>query len=143
MPEFAALIESVNQNITRLSEELEDTQNGLDSINAKMDRLPEVFIPRTEAEVKAQRIKKALAVIVFAGVLVTGGGVWMKTEFVAACQDSRESLRQVINTAVADRQPLSTSTPETIAAIEQQNINQIRPLREKLLALDGTQPSKC
>lgn len=143
MPEFTALIESVNQNIARLTSELEDTQNGLDSIDAKMDLLPEIFIPRTEAEIKGQRIKRALTVIVLAGALIIGGGVWMKTEFVAACRDSRESLRQVINTAIADRQPLSTSAPETIAAIEQQNINQIRPLREKLLTLDGTQPSKC
>lgn len=69
MPDFEALIVSVNQNIGKLEEELGGTQDQLESVNAKLDRLPKEYIPRTEAEIKATRVKRALAGIV-AGIVV-------------------------------------------------------------------------
>jgi hypothetical protein len=143
VPDFEALILSVNKNIEKLEEELGGTQGQLEGVNKKLDRLPKEYIPRGEAEVKASRIRKVLMVIASAAVILAGGGYWLNSRLVSSCEDSRNGLREVINVAVADRQPLSTSTPETIAAIQEQNERTIRPLREKLLSLNGTQPDKC
>lgn len=143
MPEFTALIESVNQSVSKLELELESTQETLDRAISKIDNFPKDYIPRSEADIKAERVKKALAGGVVGLLTLSGAGVWLNSKFVDSCKRSREGLQEVINVAVADRQPLPTSSPDTIAAIEEVNRNQVRPLREKLLSLDGTQPSKC
>lgn len=138
------LVLSVNQSITILEDELNETQDSLDKLN---DRLTREYIPRNEAKEKADQLRKnALVVTVVLaglGIVVFLFVLFIKAQALESCKDSREALRNVVTVAVADRQPLSTSSPETVEAIHQQNIDSIRPLRERLLALDGTQPEKC
>lgn len=70
MPDFEALILSVNKNIEKLEEELGGTQDQLEGVNQKLDRLPEDYIPRTEAEIKATRVRRVLAGIIAGVVLI-------------------------------------------------------------------------
>lgn len=143
MPELMALVETINQ----LNAELEHTQESLDGINIRLDKLPEKYLPRDEAAVKAKQLRikarNLIIALIIGGVIAATAGINLNHRFTHACIESRESLQAIINTAVADRQPLSTSSPETRAALEVQNETQVRPLREKLLSLDGVDPGKC
>lgn len=139
-----SLVLSVNKAIADLEDELEATQCSLDQLN---NRLPREYMPRNEAKEKADQLRRmalrTTGVLLGLGVVAVLFTLLVKAQAVDACKDSREALRDVVNIAVADRQPLPTSSPETVEAINQQNINSIRPLRERLLSLDGTQPEKC
>lgn len=145
MPEdgFEALVVSVNQSIKGLEEELEGTQDALDRVHARLDTLPEYYIPRKEADVKAVRVKNALIGLLVAGSIVAFGVVAIFVNNERVCREDRTFNRDLITIAVADRQPLATSTPETRAALDHDNATRIRPLRERLLSLDGAQPEKC
>jgi hypothetical protein len=143
MAELSAVLEALKQN----NEVMEAIEGELVDIKVEIGNLPEKYLPRDEAKDKAKRIKE-IAVAGMGGLLallLMGAGftVYVKNEAVGACREGRTALRQVIEIAVADRQPLSSSTPETIAAIEDANQRLVRPLRERLLSLDGTQPEKC
>lgn len=148
MPEFTALIESVNQNIARLEEDLDGTQERLDTI---IGRLPQDYIPRTEADERTDKLR-TYAIVAAIGIVITAIAVvglvfWVKGEVKgeseSRCRAGRSALAEVIKVAVADRQPLPTTSPEAAAAIREQNERTVRPLREQLLSLDGTQPEKC
>lgn len=138
-----ALVLSVNKSINELEGKLEDVQGSLDSVQAKLGKLPENYIPRKEAVHKAKRARQLLGT--FAGLLLILAGFvfWTEDRAMDLCKDDRSALRSVIEIAIADRQPLPTSSPETITALERDNATRIRPLRERLLSLDGTQPEKC
>lgn len=148
MPEFIALVESLNQKIDKLEEDLQSNQEALNGLVAK---LPEDYIPRDEADEKAERLRDIGVflgtILLIVGLSIVGLVFWVKGEVKkeseARCRASRAALAEVVNVAVADRQPLPTSTPETIAAIERLNDEVTRPLRNRLLSLDGTQPEKC
>ena len=143
MPELQALLEAVQQN----NQTLEEVESELSDLRVEISNLPRKYIPRSEAKEKSERVKKiatfgaiaflALGLIVFTFVL------YVKAEGIQACREDRTALRDVIDIAVADRQPLTTSSPETVAALERDNRERIRPLRERLLSLEGTQPEKC
>lgn len=130
-------------SIKELEHELGNTYSELGEVNARLDSLPEYYIPRREADVKAGRIKAALGVLLLCGVIVAGGLVTIWANNRQVCREDRTFNRDLITIAVADRQPLSTSTPEMVAAIEDQNARLVRPLRERLLSLDGAHPEKC
>lgn len=66
MPELAALIESVNQ----LNASNEDLVGEVVDLRAEIGNLPDKYLPRDEAEVKAERAKKAIAIMALAGLLV-------------------------------------------------------------------------
>lgn len=143
MPELAALVKAVEQNNALMSE----VESDLTDLKVEISNLPDKYLPREEAKEKALAIRNiavlGAAITALVGLLIVSLVLFVKAEGVTACKDDRAALRDVINIAVADRQPLSTSTPETIAAIEESNERQVRPLRERLLSLDGTQPEKC
>lgn len=148
MPEFNALVESLNQKIGHLEEDLDKNQQALNSL---VKKLPKDYIPRDEADEKAEKIREWAISFIAVGLAillaVIGLVFWVKGEVraegIARCKEDRTALNQVVNIAVADRRPLTTTTPEAARAIEEQNETLVRPLRNKLLALDGTQPEKC
>ena len=144
-----ALVVSVNQVVEKLSGDLEDVQYTLDQTNARIAELPKTYIPRTEADKKADTIRNVLTGIVLAGAgifslvvygIVDNGNDEDRAR--VACRETRSTLESVINISVADREPLPTSSAETRAAIEAQNVR-IKELRDRLLSLEGTQPGKC
>lgn len=143
MPELKALLEAVEQN----NQLMETVEADISDLKVEIGNLPNKYLPRGEAQEKADRIRTiftAWVVALITMVLIAFGLIfYVKGESVSACKDNRAALRDVINIAVMDRQPLPTTTPETAAAIERQNVEIIRPLRERLLSLDGTQPEKC
>lgn len=143
MPEITELLAAVNKN----NETLAEIECELSDLRVEIVNLPDKYIPRHEAREKAEKIK-GLAftwtiVLLVLGLLVFVFALYVKTEGEEACRSSREALRNVITIAVADRQPLASSSPETTADIEEVNKTRIRPLRERLLSLEGTQPEKC
>ena len=124
------------ESIENLAGDLEDVQGSLTLVNKRLGRLPAEYVPRYRAR---QLVATAAGFL----LLLAGFVVWTENKAEGLCKDDRSALRSVIEIAVSDRQPLPTSTPETITAIEELNARTIRPLREKLLSLDGTQPEKC
>ena len=143
MPELAALVKAVEQN----NELMAEVENDLTDLKTEIMNLPKKYLPRDEAQEKADTVR-TIAIAVVGGILsllvvAAGFTLYVKREGIHACRDDRQALREVVEIALADRQPLPTSTPETVAAIQQQNVNSIRPLRERLLSLEGTQPEKC
>lgn len=143
MPEIKELLAAVNQN----NETLAEIEGELTDLRVEISNLPDKYIPRFEAKEKANKIQKVAAagasVFFILGIIVFAFVLYVRDESEEACRSNREALRNVITIAVADRQPLATSSPETVAAIEEVNTRQIRPLRERLLSLEGTQPEKC
>ena len=122
---FEALITSLNQSMNDLEEELGDTRTQLDQI---IERLPEEFIPREEADVKAGVIRKWFAVVILAGVIVAASAFtgWTINNRAAQksltnCEETRDGFRQTIE----DVFPLND------------------PRREKLLANKATRPELC
>ena len=131
------LVTELTDGIAALEVRIGETQKTLKAVNEKLDD-------------KTNRVKKWLIGLVTAGTVAfgVGGALWYDNHLdtdrlTRSCQENRATLKQVIEIAIADRQPLSSSTPETVIAIERDNADRIRPLREKLLALEGTQPQKC
>lgn len=150
MSELSALIESVNQ----LNRNYEEANDELCALRADIKKN---YVPRKEVDERAAGIRKWIAGMLIAGMIVAASAFtgWyvnhreslynkeLAEKNLANCEQTREGLRNVIEIAVADRRPLSSSTPETVAAIEAENVNRIRPLRERLLSLDGTKPELC
>ena len=141
-----ALVLSVNQTVQTLTDELEDTRVSLDGIHERLKG----YVPRREVEERAERVKKVgiMAGSAISVCFMIGGGLWYDNrqdtnKLTQNCVENRQTIKQMIEIAIADRQPLSSSTPETIAAIEEVNQRQVRPLRERLLSLEGAQPEKC
>lgn len=143
MPELKELLEAVERN----NEALEEIESDLTDLRVEISNLPDKYLPRDEAKVRADKVKTIgmiwLAVIFVVALFTVRLVIYVNDNGIAACMDDRTALKNVIEIAVADRQPLASSSPETIAAIEEQNVRMIRPLRERLLSLDGTQPEKC
>lgn len=150
MAELAALIAAVDS----LNRNVEETGEELTRLRAD---IAEKYIPRVEVDERAAGIRRWLAGLLIAGVVVAAcaGTGWYVNyrggernsqsaeKSLYNCEQTRMGLREVIEIAVADRPVLSSSTPDAIAAIEKLNREQVRPLRERLLALDGTNPELC
>lgn len=141
--DIEALVANVNESVQGLEEELTSTQVTLNAIASQLSALPDYYIPRKEADVKASRIRTALVGFLISGLAVASGLVALYYKEQDICHENRTFHRDLINIAVADRQPLPTSTPEMVLAIEEHNKNVTRPLRERLLSLDGAQPETC
>ena len=143
LPELTELLEAIEKS----NEALEEIEGELTDLRVEISNLPHKYLPRDEAEVRADRVKTVGMVwltVIFAVALFTAGMIiYVNDKSIAACVDDRTALRNVIEIAVADRQPLASSNAETAAAIELMNETRIRPLRERLLSLDGTHPEKC
>lgn len=98
MPELTALVEAVNQ----LNGKLDETQESLDKIDARLDNLPAEFLPRDEAKDKADRIKKMIAGVVVAGVMVASiVGLTLRLNHGTTC-----AVRSILITLSTPRQPL-------------------------------------
>jgi hypothetical protein len=67
---FEAMVTATNQKIDGLQTDLEETQDALLKVARSIEDLPKKYIPRTEAEIKADRVKKWIAGIVIGGVLL-------------------------------------------------------------------------
>ena len=143
MPELTELLEAIEKS----NEALEEIEGELTDLRVEISNLPDKYLPRDEAKDKARLIQRGIAagasVFFILGLIVFSFVLYVKSEGEEVCRSNRDALRNVITTAVADRVPLASSSPETVAAIEETNANRIRPLRERLLSLEGTQPEKC
>ena len=133
------LIVAVNE----VAENLEDLHVELTGVR---DHINKNFLKKEEANRRAEKFKTvgvlAGTVLLCLGLVVFGFVLYLREETTKLCRQDRLAQRELIQTAIADRQPLATSTPEVRAAIEEQNVR-IREVREKLLKLDGSQPEKC
>ena len=133
-----ALVLSVNQTVHSLESQLEETQEALDKMNERLKG----FLPRKEANDKADVVRKWFAGVIIAGMIVAASAFtgWMvnhravdKAQAAAEqsqaaaekslsnCESTRIGLRQVIEKAVS-------SNPT---------------LRDALLSFDGTKPELC
>ena len=143
MPELKELLEAVHQN----NEALAEIESDLTDLRVEIGNLPDKYLPRDEAKEKSERVKLIAKIAGAVGIILILLAAlftyYVSSEGIAACRDDRSALREVINIAVADRRPLPSSGPEIAAAIEETNRTQVRPLRERLLSLEGTQPEKC
>lgn len=115
MPELAALVETIGQ----LNKELESTQASLNRIDTRLDKLPEKYLPRDEATVKADRIKKMIAGVLFVMLLMASTvGVSLYLTHQSTC-----GVRGVLELAKTSttRNPIpSDLDPESRSRVESQ-----------------------
>lgn len=82
MPELTALVASVDQ----LNNQLDGTQKSLDQVNARLDSLPENYIPRDEAKEKARIVRRWIGGMLVGGAFVAGTlGVTLYTTHETTC----------------------------------------------------------
>lgn len=137
-----ALVSSVTRSIADLEEKLELTQASLNNVEGEISDLPQEYVQREEARLARLLMGGIVGILAILIVVAFSLINYVDGQYTKSCRETRSTLRSVINIAVADQVPLSTATPEIISAIEERNAR-IRPLRERLLSLDGTQSEKC
>lgn len=137
-----ALVSSVTRSIADLEEKLELTQASLNNVEGEISDLPQEYVQREEARLARFLMGGIAGILAILMVVAFSLINYVDGQYTKSCRETRSTLRSVINIAVADQVPLSTATPEIISAIEERNAR-IRPLRERLLSLDGTQSEKC
>lgn len=115
MPEQTALVTAVNQ----LNDKLEATQVSLDEINDRLDTLPDRYLPRKEAELKAGKVKKLLAGLLVGGLLVASTvGLTMYLTHQSTC--AVRGVLELAKTSTA-RNPIPADLdPESRARVESQ-----------------------
>jgi uncharacterized coiled-coil protein SlyX len=107
MPELAALVATIGQ----LNDQLESAQASLDQVNARLDRLPENFIPRDEAKEKARKVRRWITGLGVAGMFVAGTlGITLYTTHETTC-----GVRGVLILAktASSRNPIPADIPDS------------------------------
>lgn len=141
--ELKAMVMSVVKGMETLEEELSVTREGLGDVLEQLKS----FISRDEAEEKALAVRKWIAGVIIAGFVVAisafTGWYTNRNLLQDRCRVTRTDLRTIVSEAVVERKPSPSATPEIVAQVEHDNATRVRPLRERLLSLEGTQPEKC
>lgn len=153
--------------VQHLTESYEENTDEMRAVRIEMDARFALYVPKSEAEARETRIKRALAGVLVVLIVMLGLGVEFRRQdqarekdrrvaleresitqrqsLLQGCQrgnDTRVTLQQIITTAVADI-PIPPDTPPDLMEQYAQRNATLDILRARLLALPGVQAVDC
>ncbi len=161
--DLAALLSAVQH----LTESYETNTAEMRAVRTEIDARFDLYVPKTEAEAREHRIKRALAGVLLVLVVVVGLGIEFRRQdqarehdrrialeresitqrqsLLQGCQrgnETRVTLQAIITTAVADLPVPPDAPPDLMVQYAQRNAA-VDALRDRLLALPGVQAVDC